>query len=281
MKIPKIVYNLKSNIIFTFSLPIFVLAFAVLYTPSFSNWNLASWVHDNQAHASMCIAIIGAIILLTTAISRTLMWLTTRTKRLAELEYLFWQLGEVIVSCLFCAMFLSLFLHRPYFDILTYTILIGLAVAVFPYTIYWLYAERCDRDQRIADAQKTIIELRNGMQHEGPNAIKFVDEKGTVRLIVSADKVISIEAAANYVNILYDKSGQLVRFSLRNTLKGIEELCNAHDIVRCHRSYFVNLHKIKLIRKETDGFFAELDIAGVKGIPISKLYASDLISKIE
>ena len=279
MKIPKLVYNLKDNIIFCLSLPIFVLAFAILYTPTFGNGTLIDWPHFE--YSSMCIAIMAAIVLATTSLSRFLLWLTTRKKRLSEFEYLIWQFGEVLVGCLFCAMFLSLFLHRPYFSILPITILIGLAVAIFPYTVYWLYAERCERDQRIADAQKTIMELRSGMQHEGPNAIKFTDEKGTVRLIVSADKVISIEAAANYVNILYDKGGQLVKFSLRNTLKGIEELCNNYDIVRCHRSYFVNIHKIKLIRKESDGFFAELDIDGVKSIPISKLYASELISKIE
>lgn len=279
MKIPKIVYNLKNNIIFCLSLPIFLLAFAILYTPSFGSQALSDWLM--QPHASMCIAIIAAIVLVVTASSRTLMWLTTRKKRLGEFEYLIWQLGEVIIDCLFCAMFMSLFLAKPYFAVLPVTLLIGLAVALFPYTVYWLYAERCERDQRIAEAQKTILELRSGMQHDGPNAIKFADEKGTVRLIVSADKVISIEAAANYVNILYDKGGQLVKFSLRNTLKGIEELCNNYDIVRCHRSYFVNLHKVKLIRKDSDGFFAELDIEGVKSIPISKLYASDLISKIE
>lgn len=279
MKIPKLVYNLKENLIFVLSLPLFVLAFAILYTPSFGSRALSDWMH--QPSSSMCIAIISAIVLAVTAISRTFLWLTTRKKRLSEFEYLIWQFGEVLVDSLFCAMFMSLFLHKAYFDILPITLLIALAVAIFPYTVYWLYAERCERDQRIADAQKTIMELRSGMQHEGPNAIKFVDEKGTVRLIVSADKVISIEAAANYVNILYDKSGQLVKFSLRNTLKGIEELCNNHDIVRCHRSYFVNLHKVKLIRKDADGFFAELDIDGVKSIPISKLYASDLIAKIE
>lgn len=279
MKIPKLVYNLKSNIIFCLALPLYVLAFAILYTPSFGNRALSDWMY--QASASMCIAIIAAIVLVVTVISRTFLWLTTRKMRLSEFEYLVWQMGEVLADSLFCSLFLSLFLHKAYFTVLPITLLISIAVGVFPYAIYWLYAERCERDQRIADAQKTIMELRNGMQHEGPNAIKFADEKGTVRLIVSADKVISIEAAANYVNILYDKSGQLVKFSLRNTLKGIEELCNTHDIVRCHRSYFVNLHKVKLIRKGPDGFFADLDIEGVKSIPISKLYASDLISKIE
>lgn len=281
MKIPRLVYNLKDNIIFCLSLPLFVLAFAILYTPTFGNGALANWPNVHESHASMCIAIMAAIILVVTSLSRFLLWLTTRKKRLSEFEYLIWQLGEVLVDCIFCAMFLSLFLHRPYFSVLPTTMLIGVAVGLFPYTVYWLYAERCERDQRIADAQKTIMELRSGMQHEGPNAIKFTDEKGTVRLIVSADKVISIEAAGNYVNILYDKSGQLVKFSLRNTLKGIEELCNSYDIVRCHRSYFVNIHKIKLIRKAPDGFFAELDIDGVNSIPISKLYTNELIDKIE
>ena len=279
MKIPKLVYNLKDNIIFCHSLPLFVLAFAILYTPTFGNGTLTDWPHSD--HASMSIAIMAAIILITTSLSRFLLWLTTRKKRLSEFEYLIWQFGEVLVACIFCAMFISLFLHYPYFSVLPIAILIGLAVAIFPYTVYWLYAERCERDQRIADAQKTIMELRSGTQHEGPNAIKFTDEKGTVRLIVGADKVIAIESAGNYVNIVYDKSGTITRFSLRNTLKSIEEMCASHDIVKCHRSFLVNLHRIKLIQKSSDGFFAEMDIDGVKNIPISRFYASDLVSKIE
>lgn len=279
MKIPKIVYSLKCNLIFGIGFPIFVLLFAVLYTPSFGSRALADWTQNETS--SMSIGIISAIVLLVTGTSRTLMWLTTRKARISEVEYLIWQAAEVIVDCLFTSLYISLLFNQKYFEVLPTTLLVGVAVAIMPYTIYWLFVERYERDLRIAEAQKTIVELRMGLQHGEPNAIKFVDEKGTVRLVVGADKVISIESAGNYVNILYYKSDQLVKFSLRNTLKGIEELCTANDIVRCHRSYFVNLHKIKLIRKEADGFFAELDIEGVDNIPISKLYASDLVSKIE
>lgn len=281
MKIPKLAYSLKNNLIFGLSLPVFIFLFAVLYNPSFTFggevvarfWQNLNW--------QLCIPIICAIVLVVTALSRTLLWLTTRKRRLSEFEYLIWQALEVVVYCLFSAMFLSLMMHRAYFAVLPATLIIGFSVVVFPYAIYWLYLERCERDQRIADAQKTIMEMRMGLQHEGPNAIKFTDEKGTVRLIVGADKVIAIESAGNYVNIVYDKSGTITRFSLRNTLKSIEEMCASHDIVKCHRSFLVNLHRIKLIQKSSDGFFAEMDIDGVKNIPISRFYASDLVSKIE
>ena len=61
MKIPKLVYNLKDNIIFCLSLPLFVLAFAILYTPTFGNGTLIDWPH--YEYSSMCIAIMAAIIM--------------------------------------------------------------------------------------------------------------------------------------------------------------------------------------------------------------------------
>ena len=157
-------------------------------------------------------------------------------------------------------------------------LLIYFSVALFPYTFYWLLVERMDRDQRIANAQRALMELRrNGGDDE--RTIRFADDKGNVKLIVSTDRVISIESAGNYVNILYENNGKLVRFSLRNTLKGIEELCDSYSLVRCHRSYFINLHKVKLLRKESDGVFAEIDAEGVEDIPVSKSYAADVMQR--
>ena len=277
MKIPKSVYSVKHNIVFVVGLAVFVMLFAVIYTPGYGVENqtgLGLW-YDHQG---ICLPICCAIILVSTSLSRLLLLLTTRTARIYETEYLLWQAAEVAVAGLFCTLFLSLYLHVDYFNLLPTVLLIYFSVALFPYTFYWLLVERMDRDQRIANAQRALMELRrNGGDDE--RTIRFADDKGNVKLIVSTDRVISIESAGNYVNILYENNGKLVRFSLRNTLKGIEELCDSYSLVRCHRSYFINLHKVKLLRKESDGVFAEIAAEGVEDIPVSKSYAADVMQR--
>jgi DNA-binding LytR/AlgR family response regulator len=130
---------------------------------------------------------------------------------------------------------------------------------------------------QMAEVEKELMELRKGAERNEAGMIRFNDEKGNTKLVVSADRVISLESAGNYVNILYDNDGKLVRYSLRNTLKGIEKVCNSNGLIRCHRSYFVNLNKIKVIRRTSEGVYAEMDVHNVGDIPVSKTYASDLL----
>lgn len=277
MKIPKQVYTFKSIVIFVFVLALYVMLFAVLYAPTFgfSPEEVSMWAEN----ASFCIPIICAIVAGVTAISRLLLWLLSRNSRLNEMEYLYWQVGEIIVMGLFLSLFLSLYFHMSYFALLTRTLLMEIAVLIYPYAIYWLYLERCERDNRINEAQQTIMRLRKGNEVNEDEMMRFIDDKGTVRLIVAADKVYTIEAAGNYVNILYDNGTKLLRFSLRNTLKGVEELCETNNIVRCHRSYFVNLRKVKVLRKDGDGVFAEMAAEGVDDMPVSKNYASEVMER--
>lgn len=278
-KIPQQAYELKSNLLFIFALTLWIFLFAVVYTPTFSRSQeqIDLW---NQ-HESLCIPILCAISFLTTTLSRLSLYLFTRQDRLNNIEYLIWQFSELIITCLFADLFLCLLFHVPYFSILPPTLLIGFLILIFPYTLFWLFIEKKEKDLLYTDALQTIANLRKGMDPlNNPAPIKFIDEKGNIKLIVSADRIISIESAGNYVNILYDDNGTLTRFPLRNTLKAIEELCNTNGLVRCHRSWVVNLRKIKLLRKEPQCVFAEMTVPGVKDVPVSKNYAADVAQQL-
>lgn len=289
MKIPKTLYSLRSNLIFVGGLTIFVMLFAITYTPNYGISEEATSLSDMlrsselvmewYRHQGLCLSICCAIVLGATALSRALLLLTTRTARLREGEYLLWQVAEVIATGLFCNLFLSLYLHINYFENIPPVILIYISVAVYPYAFYWLLAERMDRDLRIAEAQRTIVRLRQHNDQEENGTLRFVDDKGNVKLIVSAEHVICIESAGNYVTILYENAGRLIRYSLRNTLKGIEELCDSHRLVRCHRSWFINLGRVRLLRKAPDGVYAEMDAEGVNDIPVSKSYSAEVMQR--
>lgn len=288
MKIPKTIYAIKSNVMFIAGLVIFVLFFAITYTPNYgfsvsaiisghtSNENILLW----YSHQGLCLPLCCAIILVTTTLSRTILLLTTHTARIREGEYLLWQAGEVTACSLFINLFLSLYLQLDYFENLPIVLLIYISIAIYPYAFYWLLVERIDRDRRIADAQRTIVRLRQRESQADSGMLRFSDDKGNTKLVVSTENIISIEAAGNYVTILYVSGGRLMRYSLRNTLKGIENLCAGSSLARCHRSYFLNLDKVKLLRKASDGVYAEIDFEGVNDIPVSKSYAADVMARL-
>lgn len=277
MKIPKTIYSVKGNIMFMVGLVLFVMLFMIVYTPGYSmtGGGIGRWYEEE----GLCLPVCSAIVLATTAVSRFVLLVGRRASRLGEGEYLVWQFCEVSLAGVFCTLFLSLYLGLPFFGLLPSVLLIYISIAVFPYAFYWLLAERLDRDVRLATAQRTIMSLRQGAAEGDGDTIRFVDEKGSVKLIVSADRVIMIESAGNYVTILYENNQRLMRYSLRNTLKGIEEVCEGHSLVRCHRSYFVNLRRVKLLRRGSDGVYAEMDCEGVEDVPVSKSYAAEVMQR--
>ena len=74
------------------------------------------------------------------------------------------------------------------------------------------------------------------------------------------------------------KEGELQKeYSLRQSMRGIEELMEKHGIVRCQRSYFVNPKHVTVLRRDKEGIIqAELDIHGMKAVPVSPKYYDQL-----
>jgi DNA-binding LytR/AlgR family response regulator len=134
-----------------------------------------------------------------------------------------------------------------------------------------------DLSIQLSEVEHQLVEIRKGVERNDAGMIRFNDEKGNTKLVVSVDRVVSLESAGNYVNILYDDGGKLIRYSLRNTLKGVEKMCSSNGLVRCHRSYLVNLSKIKIIRRTSEGVYAEMDVPNANNIPVSKTYAPELL----
>lgn len=275
MKIHESYYAIKHNLLFCIAVPIYLILFVTVYSPSFS-FN-SDWVNGWSTNPSFCLSIIAAIELGVLLASRSLLCFTPLRKAINTTEYFIWMGAEFMIACLFSGLFLSLYFSVNYFSILPRIFFIGLCLNIFPYLVYWQFLSKNEYKIRLSKANLQIAELRKGADRNEMGMIRFNDEKGNTKLVVSGERIISLESSGNYVTILYDDAGKLVRYSLRNTLKGLEELCNNNGLVRCHRSFFVNLIKIKVIRRTPDGVFAEIDHPGVENIPVSKTYAPELL----
>jgi DNA-binding LytR/AlgR family response regulator len=52
----------------------------------------------------------------------------------------------------------------------------------------------------------------------------------------------------------------------------METMLSDTSVGRCHRSYLVNFGRVKVMRREKDGLYLELDAQGVMDIPVSKTF---------
>ena len=219
------------------------------------------------------------IVLAVTAISRVILVLIYRHRTMTEVEYMLWQVCEWLAICLFSDLFLCLMFPPSFLELLPKVLLVGIALMVFPYLLFNSFLARRSLQQIVHELRQLVEDLKSkSAEEKDSERVEFVDEKGVIRLVTSQHAIVYIEAAGNYVDILYEDRGKLTHFALRNTLKGIEALCVEHNLLRCHRSYFINLDKIKLLRRDANGLFAEMNVDGVGDLPVSKNYANEITS---
>ena len=274
-KVPNSLIKRQNIVKLVLFVAFFAFVFIIIFKPFNSNKFLSISTDRFAAYASI-IAAIGLGVLV---ISRLLMYIycSKTSKSLTYTNYITWVLIEVLSISLFCNLFAWLIGTRTlgYFDILPDTISYTLAILFLPYVITLLYFELQEKNIDIEKLKATPTEGGNTTNDGKHTLINLHDDKGHLKLSVDIDNLFFIEAADNYVNIYYSNKDKISKFCLRNSLKNMENI--NPNIIRCHRSYMVNFSKVKVLRREKDGLFIELDSKDIPDIPISKTYSEKII----
>ena len=97
---------------------------------------------------------------------------------------------------------------------------------------------------------------------------------------VSLSSLYYIESDDNYIIVWYeDINKDLKKYMLRCRLKTVEESFKGSSLVRCHRQYVVNMDKVKVLRKEKDGYQLNLENDAIP--PITKTYAENVLAYLK
>ena len=64
-------------------------------------------------------------------------------------------------------------------------------------------------------------------------------------------------------------------------MKSFEEQFAGSNIIRCHRSHMVNLDRVAIIRKESDGLNLELDTNPPTKLLVSKTYVKKVMEELD
>ena len=189
-------------------------------------------------------------------------------------QYLLWIGVEILSMSMFYAMFEWLILSdpRPFWLMYRIALVNTSLVLLLPYAVLWLYFAH-DHNQRLL---RKLDEKENAVT---PQHITFYDGKGVMRLSMKLEDLYYLKGADNYIELIYQHHDKQAKYHLRTTMKRLQEELNEYPLIRCHRSYMVNLEKIKLIRRESGGMVLELDSSPLISIPVSKTYMDDVFQQ--
>ena len=271
--------NIVSFVLFT---AIFALVFINIYAP----FGVDSWLNVTDFQLFFYSSIVILIGMLVIAVSRFLMYLLSRKKSIRYGEYALWIFGEILSMAFVYALIQRFFLQgqKDFMEIMRNTVRITAFIILLPYVIYWLYLsfkEKYTLLEKMSIGRPGNIENTIERKNAGTwSMIPFRDEKGILRFSVKHEDLLYLEAADNYVLIHYLDGDKQLKYMIRTTLKRIEHELPAKNLVRCHRSFMINIDHVRTIRKEKEGLIINFESPVNITVPISKTYLDVFIRKL-
>ena len=254
-------YKMQVVTMFIVAVPLFFFLFVLAYKP----FQMDEFLAVNAGRYTLNLIVCTLIVLGVITLSRILLFLLRHKIDLNWPLYLLWCVGEVVI----CGLFMSIPMgigwagERAYFSIMSLCVLYMAGILVFPLSALscgvQLYVLAKQANRTVVPDEKTLI--------------RFYDDQKRLKLVVSSEAVLYIEAEDNYVHVVHLDNGKIKEFILRSSMRSLEDILQRHGLVRCHRSYFLNAAHVGLLKKDANGYaLAQLDQEGAKEIPVSKRY---------
>lgn len=264
--ISRVFYRMSANILYFLVVPLFYFLFTLLYQPFEINEFLAvgkGYFIQNLVFTTLIM--IGVL-----SLSRMLLFILRHVIDLNWTLYMIWCLGEVVVTGFFWSILLGLQWgsQMTYFSVLSTGIVFLSAITVFPYALLTM-----------AIQLQILGNAKQAPPVDEKTLVRFHDDQKRLKFIISSPAILYIEAEDNYVHIVHLDNGRVKDFTLRSSMRALEEALSKHGLVRCHRSFFVNPNHVDLVKKDINGYaLAQLDRDGLDPVPVSRKYYESLSS---
>ena len=277
-KLPKYLlgkYQLIGTV--TFSV-LFGVVFLNLYIP----FSETAWFALGNSMMFMHTLIFISLAILILICSRMLMYRTRHSYEMTYLGYITWCVLEITAIGGFYTWFTT--------DVTAADV--GTKIDIFakamtncsialglPYLISGMYFAIIEKNNTIRLMNYENVVTDEPVKHESVKKITLFDNSGALKLSLNPENLYYIESDDNYIKVWYtDSKGDLKQYILRCRLKTVEESFKGSSLVRCHRKYIVNLSKVSMLRKESDGYFLDLDNESIPPISVTKTYTDSILS---
>ncbi|MGN0195158.1 MAG: LytR/AlgR family response regulator transcription factor [Candidatus Cryptobacteroides sp.] len=284
-KIPEFLrakYQLIATVTFT---ALFSVVFMLVTIPFSRN----AWFGLGGSKSFAFTAAFFVLSLLIIIISKRVMYATRGMIQMTYLQYILWNMGEVVlISVMYTCFTLQgetlgiISLENSNFWYVIYRAFCYCLVSlIFPYILAGMFFALADMTNTIRLMNTSdVVSDEASAPSKGVQKITLYDNNGVMKLSVSLSNLFYIESDDNYIIVWYsDNKGNLKKYMIRCRLKTVEESFRGSSLVRCHRKYIVNMDKVKVLRKEKDGYELDLENDAIPPISITKTYAENVLSR--
>lgn len=149
------------------------------------------------------------------------------------------------------------------------TMIVGFFPVVASGLIVQLRAAK--RNQRNA----ADIELPEVQPEQSLTVVRFAQSSGE-DLLLETGKIRYLEAMQNYVSIYFVELGELRSELVRTTVARVESELAGTSVIRCHRSFLININSVRHVSGNAQGLRLSLDQVDEFKVPVSRPYIATL-----
>ena len=262
---------------------LFIFLFSVLFMLLYSPFSMTSWLSlTDVQHSGMTLSfyVVAVAILL---VSKSVMSAMQSRMRITYSRYIMWVLAEVVTIALFYTYYTSVFVPAvtvPMWQVMAKALGCVLLIVAIPYAILMLYAAYKDKSEELEMLQYKLS-LMEEQSVTYPSLVNLYDYNGQLKLTIQANALYYMESQDNYIKVYYKHRDTMHCYMLRCSTKALEESLADTTLVRCHRSYLVNVMQINHIKKGRQGRYAVLEDRSLDPIPVSRGYLNNLVEKVD
>ena len=278
MQTPECLTEHTSQIINVIISTLFALVFLTAYVP----FSETAWFEVGRGSYFFITAAFVGSGMLFLALSRVLMnWVVRKSRHFPFWLYLLWLFLEIMIIAV-CHTLISYFEIQATDHSFGYlygkSVLITFVALAVPYAVTILAILLKDTQQRLMLTKSDTVESDDEVMPEHTEIINLLDNNGNLKLSVKLDNLYYIKAEDNYINVFYQRSGNIASYMLRCKMQTIADNCvDSSSLMRCHRSYIVNISKVSVLHNEADGFVIDFEREGLESVPVSKTYSAKVL----
>ena len=288
------------------SLIAIIVLFSLVVLLLYDKYSVAIWfsTEDTLRFSITMLFYIAAIVIL--IISRFVMYALQDRVQMTITKYTWWLASEAIaIAILYTIITVTLFpvdgVSMPMIGIRALLcVSIMLSIPNLAISFYAAYRSKCEeleaaqyqlqkiREENVrltaineSDSRhKAQIEQTQRAVDRAPRMVKLHDNNGSLRLTINIDSLYYLESEDNYIKVYYKHNDKIASYMLRCKTKLVEQMLQGTGMVRCHRSYIVNIAKIRFVGEAHRMHFITMDDETIKRIPVSKSYHETLLSSL-
>ncbi|MGB0916005.1 MAG: LytR/AlgR family response regulator transcription factor, partial [Flavobacteriales bacterium] len=151
-----------------------------------------------------------------------------------------------------------------------YTSLIG----IFPVALSGLVVQMRAEKANEIDAQSLDSRLQEPPSTNSKQ-IRLTDSAGK-ELKLNSEQIRYAEAMQNYVTVWFVEGNEMKKETLRATVSSIEEQLSDCSVIRCHRSYLVNVNTVEKVSGNAQGLRLKLSAVSEFEVPVSRSYIDEI-----